>query len=160
MPTLSKKEYDRIYYLKNRTKKCAIANAYHLANKNIPSYKKKIRRYYLKNRETFLKRSKDWKINRLLIDPSYREIMRQQARETYKKHKIRYQIYNFKKRHTKKRLARVALGCAIKSHKIQRPTHCECCKKICTPDGHHYLGYDYPLKVMWLCRVCHCAVHM
>lgn len=52
---------------------------------------------------------------------------------------------------------------AVKSGKLVPASSCEDCGKIVSPasDGrrgihaHHYLGYDKPLDVQWLCPKCH-----
>jgi len=58
--------------------------------------------------------------------------------------------------------ARAAVKRALGRGQIARPTECEYCGKSGqTKDGrsfihaHHYLGYGYPLEVIWLCPTCH-----
>jgi DNA-binding transcriptional regulator YiaG len=56
-------------------------------------------------------------------------------------------------------LAREALNAAIASGKVVKPASCEKCGK--TPKrlhGHHE-DYNKPLKVIWLCPLCHSAEH-
>jgi hypothetical protein len=44
---------------------------------------------------------------------------------------------------------------AVKIGKIQRPNECSCCHGKGKIEGHHYIGYDHPLDVIWLCSKCH-----
>jgi hypothetical protein len=52
---------------------------------------------------------------------------------------------------------------AVKRGQLKRPAACERCGVVPIPssDGravihaHHYLGYDHPLCVQWLCPNCH-----
>jgi len=57
-----------------------------------------------------------------------------------------------------KRLASTLLNRVIKEGKIVRPDECSSCGKKCKPDGHHP-DYDKPLKVIWVCKLCHAAIH-
>lgn len=48
---------------------------------------------------------------------------------------------------------------AIKSGKLKRPSVCEKCgKKGKRIIAHHY-DYDKPLDVLWICEICHSAIH-
>ena len=47
---------------------------------------------------------------------------------------------------------------AITSKMIDRPANCQKCGIACRPEAHHD-DYKWPLKVRWLCRVCHIAWH-
>lgn len=64
--------------------------------------------------------------------------------------------------YTVKHNARFKVAKAIEEGKLVRPTQCELCgdsplKKISGQHriiAHHWRGYDYPLDVWWICRVC------
>jgi hypothetical protein len=157
MDKSSKKEYYRLYHLKNREKKCLMAKKYYYANKK--RIREQAKRNYLKNRNKILKNNREYKHKKIACDPIYRETLRRQAREHYKKHKEYYKIYHSRRKNSQKVKARELLYTAIKYGKIKRPDRCEYCKKKCTPDGHHFMGYTFPLKVMWLCRICHSSLH-
>lgn len=52
---------------------------------------------------------------------------------------------------------------AVKRNELTRPTECELCDYVFPLDGrkhsryivaHHYLGYDHPLSIWWVCRMC------
>lgn len=60
-----------------------------------------------------------------------------------------------------KQKARNAVNGAIRSGLLFRPNHCEMCGIECTPQGHHD-SYDKDrwLIVVWLCRKCHCYIHL
>lgn len=46
---------------------------------------------------------------------------------------------------------------AIASGALQRSPCCACGAE--KTEAHHYLGYEYPLDVAWLCRGCHRMAH-
>jgi len=46
----------------------------------------------------------------------------------------------------------------VRQGRILRPDKCQKCGKACKPDGHHW-DYDLPLDVIWLCKMCHNALH-
>lgn len=54
--------------------------------------------------------------------------------------------------------ARTELGNALRSGKIQSPSHCQDCGVECKPHGHHE-DYSKPLDVVWLCSLCHGKRH-
>lgn len=48
---------------------------------------------------------------------------------------------------------------AIEKGFLEKPDSCDCCKQMKKSiDGHHD-DYSYPLKVRWLCKNCHYALH-
>jgi hypothetical protein len=47
---------------------------------------------------------------------------------------------------------------AIVRGEIKRPTLCERCRCICSPDGHHR-NYEDPFDIEWLCLSCHQDEH-
>ena len=47
---------------------------------------------------------------------------------------------------------------ALNSGRIKKPRRCEICDKERRLDGHHE-DYRKPLKIQWLCRVCHHKLH-
>lgn len=63
----------------------------------------------------------------------------------------------------KKRAAYSAIRRALANGTLSRPSTCEKCGQEpprCEDgragiQGHHHLGYDYPLDVKWLCPACH-----
>ena len=54
--------------------------------------------------------------------------------------------------------ARWVLIKAIKRGAVVRPESCSRCRVRCTPHGHH-ADYDKPLDVVWVCPLCHKAIH-
>lgn len=50
--------------------------------------------------------------------------------------------------------ARTAVGNALQSGRLVRPTACTRCQRVCKLDGHHE-DYTKPLEVVWVCRRCH-----
>ena len=63
-------------------------------------------------------------------------------------------------KYPEKMKARHALNGAVRYKKIYKPDICSKCgghnQRI---EGHHHLGYDKPLDVIWLCVSCHQSVH-
>jgi hypothetical protein len=49
--------------------------------------------------------------------------------------------------------ARLARGAMV------RPDSCSACGATVTPEAHH-VDYSRPCDVLWLCRPCHCKVHL
>ena len=67
-------------------------------------------------------------------------------------------INNDKNRLIKQR-AKVSVYNAIKSGKLNKLTYCQDCKKTnCRIEGHHE-DYTKPLKIIWLCQLCHIKRH-
>jgi hypothetical protein len=59
-------------------------------------------------------------------------------------------------KYPEKQSARHAVFFAVRDGKLIRPTVCpRCGKSNVQIDAHHYLGYDHPLDVIWLCHACH-----
>ena len=61
-------------------------------------------------------------------------------------------------KYPEKKRARVSLKSAIKAGRILKPSACEKCGVTCVAHGHHP-DYSKPLKVMWLCPLCHRTEH-
>src|SRR5579864_2476104 len=55
--------------------------------------------------------------------------------------------------------ARNLLRYHVNHGNIIKPKICQRCKKKCTPQGHHWNGYNRSLDVLWLCRECHSIAH-
>jgi hypothetical protein len=56
--------------------------------------------------------------------------------------------------------ARSKLNTYVRRGKIVRAEFCERCCSTGRIEGHHHLGYDFPLAVRWLCRGCHRGQHL
>lgn len=54
--------------------------------------------------------------------------------------------------------AHKAVENSILSGRLQRPSHCDACRKGCKPLAHHN-NYAQQLEVNWLCAKCHQLVH-
>jgi hypothetical protein len=113
------------------------------------------REYYEKNRKIFIKRARDWS-----IDPIKKERKRIRAR-AYKKKQIElakaHKLINadYKKRQIS---AHLKVYWAVKKGRLIKPEICEKCGEKKDLQGHHE-DYKKPLKVMWLCFICHCKQH-
>ena len=144
------------------------------ALKNIEKVRTSQRNWYRRNREQanaltrawqkrhwrhFLDTQNIYRKHRYRIDPQYVKHTSQKNRESYRKHRAKRLIYNAKRVGTLPYRAVTLLNCAIRRGDITRPTVCDACKRKCVPDGHHHRGYDHPLKVIWLCKFCHRAIH-
>ena len=86
----------------------------------------------------------------------------QNARQWRKKYpgKYRAQMASWVRAHPKQRRAIDQLNYAVQHGRLKRPKECEQCRRESTTiQGHHHLGYDHPLQVVWLCRPCHEHAH-
>jgi len=54
--------------------------------------------------------------------------------------------------------AREILRDAVRKKQVVKPDKCQDCKAKVRLEGHHS-DYSKPLKVLWLCRTCHVAIH-
>lgn len=57
-----------------------------------------------------------------------------------------------------KTIARKRVNSALKMGKFFKKIKCELCNKKTKLDAHHY-DYKQPLKVTWICRICHINLH-
>ena len=147
------------------------------------------RRYYEKHKEKFLEYSRKWQqshrkeavlhtmrwrrnhrdeINayqrsysreRFRSDPAFREKERLRAKLKYRKTRARYYLYQEKIKHSLKFKARQSLNYALRHKYISRPSTCDNCNNPGRIEGHHHKGYVKPLDVLWLCTLCHKALH-
>jgi len=72
--------------------------------------------------------------------------------------KKRQHIYWQHRKDKHNALAKV--GRAVKSHKLPNPKNLSChfCN-MAAFEYHHHLGYEYPLAVIPVCKMCHVKVH-
>lgn len=61
-------------------------------------------------------------------------------------------------KYPEKQHARQKVGYALKKGWILKSGECESCGSKDRIEGHH-MDYNYPLKVSWLCKVCHAKWH-
>ena len=54
--------------------------------------------------------------------------------------------------------ARAVMNYHLNLGNLSKPNNCMSCKEVKKLDGHHK-DYSKPLKVIWLCRVCHLQEH-
>lgn len=54
--------------------------------------------------------------------------------------------------------AHTLLGNAVRDGKIKKPKRCSKCKRKTIIHGHHE-DYYTPLKVIWVCQICHKQLH-
>jgi hypothetical protein len=102
------------------------------------------------------------KQNAARLDSSYRARRRKWAKgnrktPAYRLRSIRQQqryIAKYPRQHKASQLLRAA----VKTGKIIRPLNCEKCGKRTKIHGHHP-DYSKPLKVKWLCALCHTWEH-
>ena len=118
------------------------------------------RRWRIENKEHVVKYNQ-----KLWSSPEYRESERVRQRE-YRKNNPTVHA-RARNRYPEKLRARQEFNRAVRAGKIRVPTNCSKCG-VYKPErqgggsalhGHHYLGYKFPLKVKWLCSVCHFREH-
>lgn|SRR5579883_3355 len=127
----------------------------------------RIRIYNLENKERRAATFKDWRERN---PERFKELCKKWMSENRSRIKVYMQKYRqehrdhrdpakrYKYNHSPKQTARMRLRNARKSGKVMRPEHCSKCGLVCIPEGHHP-DYSKPLEVVWLCRICHGAIH-
>ncbi len=63
-----------------------------------------------------------------------------------------------REKYPKRGKARIAVGHAIATGKLERPSICESCCDKRFVEAHHP-NYDEPLEIEWLCKKCHLELH-
>ena len=87
-----------------------------------------------------------------------RRLKAEEARRNYNPEK---ELAKYRKRyaeHPEQCNARTKLQYAIKTGRVIKPDSCSQCGSTRRVSGHHE-DYSKPLEVIWLCQVCHSAVH-
>lgn len=103
--------------------------------------RERVSNFYHNNSDSMRKKEKERYQNRK-NDPKYKAISRKSTLNYRKRHKIAYKIY--------------------KKLYAMRPKHCQHCgiedSKVYAIHAHHD-DYSQPLKVIWLCPLCHSKIH-
>ena len=94
--------------------------------------------YYKENKPAIVKKAQVW---------------RKENRDKHCAQSMRYKAKNGEKTY-----AHNTLNSAIRFGRVVRPESCETCGIKCVANGHHE-DYSKPFDVVWLCGVCHSAVH-
>lgn len=104
----------------------------------------------------------------MAYDEKYNKAWRKKNPERVRGYKHKYNTGNrdklneYMKKWTRenpeKRSAERKLQKAVWAGKIERPGVCSGCGNLAKVHGHHH-DYTRPLEVIWLCRVCHRAIH-
>lgn len=94
------------------------------------------------------------------VDPEKREAINAKKREWYQKNKEKCQAASkkYKEENREKVNAHARLEKAVKSGKVKKPEKCQFCRKILPLEGHHPDHEEWD-EVIWLCKMCHAAVH-
>lgn len=80
-------------------------------------------------------------------------------RKTERGKQVKQKTYtNMWAKYPEKMKARVAVGYAVRSGKLIKPTLCPRCGKAGRIEGHHP-DYSKSLEVLWLCSYCHKGEH-
>ena len=58
----------------------------------------------------------------------------------------------------KKHVAHLLANGFVRYGLLWRPDYCLRCHQSCKPQAHHP-DYNFPLKIEWLCKECHTAIH-
>lgn len=87
-----------------------------------------------------------------------REHMKRARIKNPEKFKERERLFSIKRTDKFKRSARYLLNYSVRRGEVIRPNSCENCNKIGKVNGHH-TDYSTPLKVEWLCNMCHAKRH-
>jgi hypothetical protein len=154
------RESAHLNYIKNRTKKLKQARNWSLANiEKVRVYKARFKkRDVASNPEKYRKWSRDYRKKRMRTDPIFREKTRLRSLSQYYKNRDREYQRIKDSRKTIKGIARQLLGRAVKKGQIIKPKNCSKCGLEGRIHGHHP-DYTKPLEVIWLCTLCHGAIH-
>lgn len=71
---------------------------------------------------------------------------------------IKKSVTKFDKDHKEERYAWGVVQLALKCGKLKRAKRCEKCGVKCKTIAHHP-NYNFPLRVRWVCRLCHKKIH-
>ena len=138
---MDSKEYGRKYYIEHREQMLACT--------------KKRQHEHREECNAYLRK---YQSSKMRTDPEWRESRLKQGREYYRKHRAKILLIRARQWGNQRDLARTILGHAVRDGKLERPTSCDACGRICIPDGHH-TDYNKPLSVIWLCSFCHGHIH-
>lgn len=147
-------------------KKCCSKQYYEWALKNKDKILKNSKRYREENRKLLRKRCLDlyhkqpWKNKEYRENnPEKQKIYRKRYREKNTVKLRRNEQNKEKKIHTTlEGKARKAVYLAIKRGEFFRHNKCQMCNLECKTEAHHK-DYNYPLEVIWVCKLCHSGIH-
>ena len=71
----------------------------------------------------------------------------------------RIYLKRYRKAYPEKDKAHSILSNAVRCGKIVKPQICSVCGRELKIEGHHG-DYSKPLEVIWVCKKCHCKIHM
>jgi len=111
--------------------------------------------------QAYRERRKDWYTE---IKAAYRQSHKGEIAAYMKEYRqvnldrLSAQERGHRQEHPERTRAHQILHNAVRRGEMTRPTQCEACESICTPQGHH-ADYSKPLDVEWLCHRHHAARH-
>lgn len=146
-----------------------------MAYKNIEDLKRYRRQYAITNREKLTAKAMEYKrkhrarvnelqnkrrAERYRTDPEFREKQREAARIQSRKRRAKRALYNAQHRKSIELRARRKAQKAVRCGKLIRPDACDACgtREARRIEAHHP-DYSKPLEVLWLCTLCHGAIH-
>lgn len=74
------------------------------------------------------------------------------------KDKIKDIVNKYEDKNSEKRTAWGKVAYAIKKGLLEKPKECQICNLESRLDAHHK-NYEKPLEVLFICRICHNAIH-
>jgi len=131
------------------------------------------RKYYLKNKERIIQRTsiytkvnrdrlnkcrRKWQIEKVRTDPEYRNRLKEIRKKAGRKYRAKRLLTGLKRKDGIKQKARDTLRTEVRAKRIIVPTKCDICNSTDKIQGHHE-NYNNPLKVMWICQLCHQEIH-
>lgn len=90
--------------------------------------------------------------NRYMTNPEFREKQRERGRV---RHKDRSQSSDYRTKISAQGKARYA----VRTGRLYKSDFCTKCGSDTPLVAHHWNGYDRPLDIEWLCRLCHARTH-
>lgn len=89
----------------------------------------------------------------------YRAYDRERAHEPHRLEHLIRQSKKFRKENPQKYWAHRVVSNAVRDGKIIKPNYCSVCYRTGVRISGHHHDYSKPLDVVWVCQVCHSAIH-
>ena len=112
------------------------------------------------HRELYNQRQRKYARMKLRSSQQYRDMRKRICKKSYWKHREKKLAYFAIRNKTLKAWARQQVDNAIDRKDLIRPNECPRCHRTDEKiEAHHYKGYDRPLDIIWLCKICHAEAH-
>lgn len=111
------------------------------------------------NRARRVEYYREYDAERFQKDPRVRERHRRYKKTDKGGAVLRESRLRWVGKNPEKRAAHIAVGNAVRSGKLTKPSTCSKCGESAAKIHGHHNDYSKPLEVVWLCPSCHAEVH-